>query len=358
MSTKKTREPQLIIASSPHIRSHKTTTSLMADVLIALLPAVIVATIVFGLRTLLLLAISITTAVLAEGLSQKIMKRPQTIQDLSSIVTAVILTLNLPVSMPIWQLIFGTLFAIIVVKITFGGIGENFVNPAMTARIVLVSAFGSSFAVNSQPLEWAKAFVNGSTAVDTMSSATVLAQLKDGSEALTTVPNITNLVFGTQATLAIGETSAFAILIGAIYLLIKGVIKWHIPLAYISTVAALSFIYGGFSGAYVLYHLLSGGLLFGAVFMATDYATSPLSNKGKLVFGIGLGLITCTIRFWGNLPEGVSFSIIIMNILTPHIDRYTRTKTHGKAERKAMDIEESKRLVKLRAKKEGGVKYE
>lgn len=313
----------------------------MADVLIALLPSLIVATMIFGLRTLLLLAISIASAVLAEGLSQKAMKRPQTIQDLSSVVTAVILTLNLPITIPIWQLIFGTFFAIIVVKTAFGGLGENIVNPAMTARIVLVSAFGSSFAVNSQPLEWARTFVNSSAiAVDATSSASVLGQLKNGTESL---PTIINLLFGTQGTLAIGETSAFAILLGAGYLLIRGVIKWHIPLAYIGTVAVLSFFYGGFSGSYVLYHLLSGGLLFGAVFMATDYATSPITNKGKIIFGIGLGLITCTIRFWGNLPEGVSFSIILMNIFTPHIDRYTRTKPLGKAEREALDFRESEK---------------
>ncbi|MGB4610981.1 MAG: RnfABCDGE type electron transport complex subunit D [Saccharofermentanales bacterium] len=334
MSKKSTEQKQLIIASSPHLRCHSTTTKVMGDVLIALLPIVIATAFIYGSRVLLSIAVASFTAILSEFLIQKAMKREQTIQNLSCIVTAVILVLNLPVDFPLWQLIIGTIFAIVVVKAAFGGIGQNFANPAVTTRIVMVSAFASSFAKNTEPLARALLLSNStpdpviSMSMDSYSSATILVLLKSGIEP-DKLRTLRDLILGIQKTTAIGETCAIAILIGGLYLLFKKIIKWHIPITYIGTVAVLSFLFGGFNTQYMLYHIFSGGLLFGAFFMATDYATSPLTDKGKIIFGISLGLLTSIIRFWSNLPEGVSFSILTMNILTPHIDRFTKEKPFG-----------------------------
>lgn len=334
MSAKSSEQNHLIIASAPHLHCHRTTTSVMGNVLIALMPIIIAVAFIYGCRVLLSIAVASVTALLAEYLIQKAMKRKQTIQDLSCIVTAVILVLNLPLDFPFWQLIIGTIFAIVVVKAAFGGLGQNFANPAVTTRIILVSAFASSFAKNTEPLARALRLSNSmldsgtGIALDSSSGATVLVFIKSGFD-----PNelrtLRDLLLGIQRTTAIGETCAIAILIGGLYLLFKKIIKWHIPITYIGTVAVLSFLYGGFDMQFMLYHLLSGGLLFGAFFMATDYATSPLTNKGKIVFGIGLGILTSVIRFWSNLPEGVSFSILTMNVLTPHIDRFTKEKPFG-----------------------------
>ncbi|NLJ70583.1 MAG: RnfABCDGE type electron transport complex subunit D [Clostridiaceae bacterium] len=334
ISAKSPEQNHLIIASGPHLRDHRTTTYIMGNVLIALLPIVVATAYIFGCRVFLSTAVAAITAILSEFLIQKAMKREQTIQNLSCLVTAVILVLNLPIDFPLWQLIIGTIFAIIVVKAAFGGLGQNFANPAVTTRIVLVSAFASSFAKNTEPLARALNFSNsaldsiaGST-IDSSSGATVLVLLKSGTHP-DELRTLRDLFFGIQKTTAIGETCAIAILLGGLYLLFKKIIKWHIPVSYIGTVAILSFLFGGFDMQFMLYHLFSGGLLFGAFFMATDYATSPLTDKGKIVFGIGLGILTSIIRFWSNLPEGVSFSILTMNILTPHIDRFTKEKPFG-----------------------------
>ena len=337
MSVKSSEQNQhnhLIIASAPHLRCDRTTTGVMANVLIALLPIVIATVLIYGSRVLLSIAVASITAVLAEFLIQKAMKRKQTIQDLSCIVTAAILVLNLPLDFPLWQLILGTIFAIVVVKAAFGGLGQNFANPAVTTRIVLVSAFTSSFAKNTEPLTRALNLSNSTldsiagTSMDSSSGATILVLMKAGTHT-DELCTLRDLFFGIQRTAAIGETCAIAILLGGFYLLFKKIIKWHIPISYIGTVAVLSFLFGGLDIQFMLYHLLSGGLLFAAFFMATDYATGPLTDKGKIIFGIGLGILTSVIRFWSNLPEGVSFSILTMNILTPHIDRFTKEKPFG-----------------------------
>lgn len=341
MSKQTELAPNLLISASPFIRDSKKTSTLMRDVLIALVPVIIAATLIFGTRTLLMLAVAIVTAVLTEFVAQKLMHRRQTIGDLSAVVTAVLLVLNLPVEFPIWQLILGTIFAIAIVKQVFGGIGQNFVNPAVTARVALVASFAGSFAINSRPVNWVlEALGNGA---DAASSASPLATMARGVEGLANAPDLSHMFWGAHDTLAIGETSMIALGLGLIYLLVRKVIKIHIPLAVLGTVALCAFFFGQFNLDFVLYQLMSGGIVFVAIFMATDYATSPLTNKGKIIFGIGVGLITCIIRFWGSLPEGASYALIIMNIFTPHIDRWTVRRVFGKEEpsKKLHSLEEA-----------------
>lgn len=314
----KEQAPVLLLSSSPHFHVNKSTNQVMLDVVIALVPALIAASAIFGLRVLLNVAVSVATCVVAEYASKRIMKRRNTISDLSAVVTGVILGLNVPAAMPVWQLMLGAVGAIVLAKEIFGGIGQNFVNPAMIARLMLVVSFGNSFQ-NSLPVN----------AVDAASSATPLAILKNGADAVANAPALQDMFLGVHGSLAVGETSALAILIGGAYLLIRKVIKPHIPLVYLSTVAILALLFSGFDVMFMVYQLLSGGLLFAAFFMATDYSTSPLTNKGKIVFAIGLGVLTAVIRFWGSLPEGVSYSIVIMNILTVHIDNWTRSPIFG-----------------------------
>ncbi len=333
----------LIIASSPHFRSNDCTSKIMLRVLIALVPLILAVAFIYGSRIFLSLAVAGITALISEYLIQKAMHRKVTVKDLSALVTAIILVLNLPVDFPLWQLILGTIFAIIVVKAAFGGIGQNFANPAITARIVLVSSFSASFMKASRPLERAIYYsippaqaavtqATSSASIDATSGATILSQIKPDAD-LSTIISARDLLFGIHNTSAVGETCIIAILIGGLFLLLTKTIKVHIPLSFIGTVALLSLLHSHFDWQYTFYQLTSGGLLFGAFFIATDYTTSPLTNKGKIVFGIGLGLITVLIRFYGNLPEGVSFAILTMNILTPHIDRLTGTKYFGSKKR-------------------------
>jgi electron transport complex protein RnfD len=340
-----------IITSSPYLRQAKNTRMIMLDVLIALLPCVVAATIIYGTRSLLIILVAVAFAVLSEGLARRVMKRPKTIGDLSAVVTGLILALNLPIDIPLWQVALGSVFAIVVCKQIFGGLGQNIFNPAMVTRIAMMSAFSASFMTASRPVQWildrfpdviaestATSSATASATMDAMSNPTPLQHFKDGGELFANVNNVfVNVFLGAHDTLAIGETCIAAILIGGMYLLLRGVIKFYIPVSYIGTVAVLSLIYGGFNLSFVGFQMVVGGLLFAAFFMATDYATSPLTNTGKVVYGIGLGLITCFIRFWGSLPEGVSYSIIIMNILTPHIDRWTRHKAFGQREKESMD---------------------
>lgn len=339
----KEQAPLLMITPSPHFHQRISTRMLMTDVLIALVPSVLAATLFYGPRTLLLLAVSITVCVLSEYVSRRVMRRSNTIGDLSAVVTAVILVMNVPVSMPLWQLALGAVAAIVVAKQIFGGIGQNFVNPAMIARIMLVTSFGSSFMRYSTPDFMIKHglvdHVSDLSKVDAITSASPLTALKLGAEGVANAPSLKDMIFGLHSTAAIGETCSIAILIGLAYLLIRKVIKIHIPLAYVGTVAILSLLYGGFDFNFMIYQILAGGLLFGAVFMATDYSTSPLTDKGKIIFGIGLGVITCLIRFWGSLPEGVSYSIVLMNIFTTHIDNWTRTPIFGAKEAEQLQKE-------------------
>lgn len=291
------------VMCSPHIHSGKSTAGIMGDVLIALLPATIAGTLIFGWHALLVIAVCVISAVLSEALFNILVKKEQTIGDLSAAVTGLLLALNLPADVPLWQAVIGSLFAIIVVKCLFGGIGKNLVNPAITARVFMLVAF-TSIAKPSFP-------------VDSVASATPLASEQ--------MPSLLDLFLGSYGG-AIGETSTLALLIGGIYLLVRGVISWHVPTVTILTVFAFSFFMEGFDALQALSLIMSGGLFIGAIFMATDYVTSPPTAWGKVIFGLGIGLLTCLIRYFGTYPEGVSFAILFMNILTPYISAWTKRK--------------------------------
>ena len=300
---------QLTLSACPHIHSGRTTSGVMLDVILALLPAVVAGAVIFGLRALLVLAVTLIACVGFEALYNLILKKEQTIGDLSAAVTGLLLGLNLPANIPLWQCVVGSLFAIIVVKCLFGGLGCNPVNPAITARVFMLIAFGS-MAKTSSPV-----------VVDAVSGATPLA-----TEAPTP---LLDLFLGLHGGV-IGETCAVALLLGLVYLLIRGVITWHIPVAFVGTVFVTSFFMEGLDLLAALAAVLSGGLLIGAIFMATDYVTSPATSWGKAIFGVGAGLITFLIRYFGVYPEGVSFAILFMNILTPYIDSWTKHKIFGR----------------------------
>lgn len=294
------------LSVSPHIHSGRSTAGIMRDVLIALLPATVAGTVIFGLRSLLVVALCVGFCVGFEALFNLIVKKDQTVGDLSAAVTGLLLGLNLPANVPLWQTAIGSLFAIVVVKCLFGGIGRNPVNPAISARVFMLLAF-SSMATSAFP-------------VDATSSATPLAMEK--------MPDLMTLFLGTHGG-AIGETCAAALLLGGVYLLVRRVISWHLPVAFIGSVFLFSLCMEGFDPTQALAMVLSGGLLIGAFFMATDYVTSPETAWGKVVFGLGAGLLTCVIRYFGEYPEGVSFAILFMNILTPFISKWTRHKVFG-----------------------------
>ncbi|MBR6537297.1 MAG: RnfABCDGE type electron transport complex subunit D [Lachnospiraceae bacterium] len=308
---------KLKLAVSPHIHSGQSTAGIMRDVIISLLPATIAGTVIFGLRSLLVVAICVAACVGFEALFNFIIKKDQTIGDFSAAVTGLLLALNLPANIPLWQCVVGALFAIVVVKCLFGGIGCNPVNPAITARVFMLIAFGS-MTVQAFP-----------TVVDTVSSATPLS-LGEGAA----MPDLLDLFLGLNGG-AIGETCVLALVLGFVYLLVRRVITWHIPVAYIGTVFVCSFFMEGMDFTSALAMILSGGLFIGAIFMATDYVTSPATAAGKLIFGLGAGLITFVIRYFGVYPEGVSFAILFMNILTPYIDSWTRHKVFGVGGKKA-----------------------
>lgn len=301
----------LRISVSPHIHSGRSTSGIMRDVIIALLPAAVMGTVIFGLRSLLVIAVCVLACVLFEALFNIIVKKDQTIGDFSAAVTGLLLALNLPANIPIWQCVIGSLFAIVIVKCLFGGIGHNPVNPAITARVFMLVAFGSMTSV-AYP-----------TLVDTVSGATPLPSIASGN-----IPKLSDLFFGLTGG-AIGETCAAALLVGFVYLLVRRVITWHIPVSFVGSVFVFSLLAEGFDFTKALALILSGGLFIGAIFMATDYVTSPATAKGKLVFGIGAGLLTFLIRYFGVYPEGVSFAILFMNILTPYIDALTAHKVFG-----------------------------
>ena len=308
---------QVKLSVSPHIHSGKSTTGIMLDVLIALLPTTVAGTIIFGLRSLLVVAACVISCVGFEALFNLIVKKKQTVGDLSAAVTGLLLALNLPASIPIWQCVIGSLFAIVVVKCLFGGIGCNPVNPAITARVFMLVAFGSM----------AKAGVP--TIVDTVSSATPLS-----AGAQQALPTLSQLFFGLHGG-AIGEVCIAALLVGMLYLLARHVITWHIPVTFIATVFVASFFMEGMNAGAALSMILSGGLFLGAIFMATDYVTSPATAWGKILFGVGAGLITFMIRYFGTYPEGVSFAILLMNIVNPYIENLTKHKVLVKGGKKA-----------------------
>ena len=308
---------KLVVSASPHLRTKDTTTRIMLDVIIALIPALIASIVLFGPRVLAVTATSVISAVLSEYVARKVMKRHNTIQDLSAVVTGLILAFNLPVSIPLWMAAIGSFFAIVVVKQFFGGIGQNFANPAITARIILLLSFGQAMGNWTAPLSWK---------TDAVSTATPLAIV--GGEADEALPSLLEMFLGIRGG-CLGETCSVALIIGGIYLIARKVISPKIPVAYIGTVAVVMLIAGKFDLGFVAYQLMSGGLLLGAFFMATDYSTSPIKSNAKIVFGIGCGLLTCVIRLFASLPEGVSFAILIMNLLVPHIETVMAPKPFG-----------------------------
>lgn len=317
------------VSSSPHLKDTKTVSSVMRDVLIALAPALIGSVIYFSFRALIIVAISILSCVLFEYLYNLIFKKKQTIGDLSAAVTGTLLGFNIPVTAPVWMPVIGGAFAILVVKMLYGGIGKNIVNPALAGRVFLFLCFADKMtgwvAVNSaldHTAEKLPLFKN----VDVVSTATPLAYLKNGDPSLLSDIPIGNAFMGAVGG-CIGETSAALLIIGGLYLIYKKVITWHIPVAYIGTVAVITFLFPTFTEItrleFMSYHLFSGGLMIAAIFMATDYATSPVTPLGRIIYGVGCGLITVFIRYFGAFPEGASFGILLMNFLAWFIDKHT-----------------------------------
>lgn len=302
------------VSSSPHIRSKDNISNIMRDVLIALLPATAAGIYFFRTQALLVILVSVFSCVGAEALWQKATGQKIKVGDYSAAVTGLLLAFNLPPSVPLWIPVVGGAFAIIIVKQFFGGLGQNFMNPALAARAFLLAS-------------WPVLMTNWT--VDGVTSATALGILKEGGNAL---PSLWNLFIGNVGG-CIGETSAAALLIGALYLLYKRIISWRIPVTYIGTVFILTWILGrnGMFTGNPLIEILAGGLMLGAFFMATDYSTSPITPWGQVVMGIGCGVLTSIIRVYGGYPEGVSYSILIMNLFVPIVDKFTTPKVFGGA---------------------------
>lgn len=308
---------KLIVSSSPHVLDDDTTQRIMLDVVIALLPATIASIYYFGTNAAFIIFLSILTAVATEAGIQKWLGRPVTINDYSAVVTGLLLALNIPASAAWWMPVIGSFFAIAIVKQVFGGIGHNFMNPALAGRIFLTLSWTDRMTAWIAP------------GVDAVSTATPLAALKEAGGALpTSMPPLVNTILGNTGG-SMGETSAILLILGGGYLVYKGVISWKIPGIYVGTVALLTLLYGGFDFTFMLYHIFSGGLMLGAIYMATDYASSPVTPKGRIYFAIGCGLLTSIIRFFGSYPEGVAFSILIMNVASPLIDRFTSPRVFG-----------------------------
>ena len=320
---------KLIATSNPHIRGSETTRSIMLDVIIAMLPALAFAIFNFGLRALTLTAVSVVACIFWEWLYRKLMKKPQSIGDLSCVVTGMLLAFVCPVQMPYWMILIGDPFSIVVVQQLFGGIGKNFVNPALAGRAVLLASYAGTMTSWVDPAA-GKAPIIGSVA-DVVTTATPLAVMKTGDfAALTDTYNVGNMFIG-QIPGSLGEVSALALLIGGAYLIWRKVINWQTPVSYIATVAVLTFLFPkqGSGLEWMLYSVFGGGLFLGAFFMATDYATSPVTKKGQLIFGIGCGLFTVLIRYFGSYNEGVCYSIMVMNLLVALIDKYTKPTRFG-----------------------------
>lgn len=300
-----------LVTSSPHIRSKMSTDKIMLFVILALLPGTLVGIVNFGVQSLINILVCIISAVFFEWLYQKMMKRPIRIKDLSAVLTGLLLGLNIPATLPYWMSVLGSFFAIIIVKQLFGGIGQNFVNPALAARAFLLISF------TGQMTTWE---------LDGISGATPLGILKEGG----TLPKLMDTFIGHIGG-SIGEVSAIALLVGGLFLIGLKVISYRIPLYYIGSVALMIILFGGhgLDLEFLGYHIFSGGLMIGAFFMATDYTTSPITAKGQIIMGIGCGILTALIRLFGGYPEGVSFAILIMNLFVPLIDRYTIPKAFG-----------------------------
>ena len=304
-----------VVSGTPHVRSKESIQSIMRDVIIALVPATAAGIYYFGLRALILIVAAIISAVFFEWLYEKITKKPVTINDLSAVVTGLLLAMNLPASAPVWVAIVGSAFAIIFAKQLFGGLGQNFINPALAGRAFLLASY---------PTEMTTWVVPNGLAADAATYATPLAQLKNG----TLDASLAQLVMG-QVGGTIGETCAIALIIGGIYLLYKHVISWKIPVIYIATVFILFAVIGRHGMRMPVQEIFAGGVMLGGIFMATDYASSPVTPKGQIIFAVGAGLLTYLIRTFGGYPEGVSYSILIMNCCVPLIERFTEPAIFG-----------------------------
>lgn len=309
---------KLHISPAPHIHQKGGFTwSIMLDVVIALLPVAVAGIVIFGIQALWTILVCVASAVAAEFLFNLCVHKKQTVSDLSAVVTGLLLALNLSTAVPLWQCALGSVFAIVVVKCLFGGLGQNIANPAIAARVFMLLTFGAVGAVANP------------TIVELATSATPLAALNQGAEvAAAEAPGIMTLLLGLHGG-TIGETCAVALLAGFAYLVIRKVIKWYVPATYIATVFVCYLLSGGFDVTFALQHVLAGGLLLGAVFMATDYVTTPATNLGRVVFCLGCGLLTFAIRQFGMYPEGVSIAILTMNLLTPFIADFTKKRTLG-----------------------------
>ncbi|MBQ9827679.1 MAG: RnfABCDGE type electron transport complex subunit D [Lachnospiraceae bacterium] len=308
-------EKKLILSSSPHLTSQATTRGIMRDVIIALIPALIASVIYFGYDSIITVCACVASCVLFEWISRKVMKRKNTVGDLSAVVTGLLLAFNLPAGIPVYICIIGGVAAIVVCKQMFGGIGNNFTNPALTARIILLVSFASAMTRFPTPFAWID------SSIDAVTGATPLGLIAEGGGS---VPSYMDLFLGNHGG-SLGETCALALILGGIYLVARKVISAVIPLVYIGTVFLFSFALGQDP----VVQILSGGLMLGAIFMATDYVTSPMTIKGKVIYALGCGFLTVCIRTFAALPEGVSYSIVLMNILTPLIDRGTMNRVFG-----------------------------
>ena len=305
------RNGNLIVTASPHIKGGASTNRIMLDVLIALVPAFAASIYIFGPRSALVVCVCAAACVLSEFVFEKALKRPVTVGDFSACVTGVLLGFNLPVTIPLWQAVFGSAVAIILVKQLFGGLGKNFANPAITARIIMLLAFSVTMT------NW--------TLPDGVTGATPLTMLAKGADGL---PGLKDMLLGLHGG-SLGETCSAALMLGGVYLIARRVISWHTPVVFIAVVFALT----AALGQDPVYHILSGGVMLGAFFMATDYVTTPMTWPGKIIFGAGAGILTAVFRVYGNYPEGVSFAILFMNILTPYTNRLTIRKVLGEKEK-------------------------
>ncbi len=341
MNTENTvkQRKMLTVSASPHAKSPITTKHIMLDVIIAMCPALLWSAYIFGARAITVTAISVVSCVIFEFLYRKLMKKPCAVGDLSAVVTGILLAFTLPVSVPLWLPVIGAFFAIVIVKQLYGGIGKNVVNPALAARVFLFVAFPTELTAFTPANSYLPAFkVNvNKMAADFAAGATPLVNLKAG-----TAPtdDVVSCVLGSIPG-TLGEVSGSLLILGGLYLLFKKVITWHIPVTYIGTVALLTFIFPAGSIAradFMLYELFTGGLMLAAIFMATDYTTSPVSKLGRIIYGVGCGLITVFIRYFGGYPEGVSFAILIMNLFVWYLDRYTKPIVFGGAKRNEAKI--------------------
>ena len=321
-------ENKLIVSSSPHIRSNEDTSYIMKQVTIALLPAAVAGIYFFRLSALSAMFFCILGTVGSEFLFQKLLKKESSIGDYSAVVTGLLLAFNVPASLPWWMCLLGGAFAIIVVKLLFGGIGNNFLNPALASRAFLLASFPVAMTAWTAP--GATNWIGKN--IDAVSSATPLSFLKQGADGVSALAqnniSLTDMIVGNIGG-SLGETSAILLILGGVYLMYKGIINYVIPVAYIVTVFILTFLFSGFDLTFAIYQLFAGGLMLGAFFMLTDYTTSPMTKKAQIIYAVVAGVLTTVIRMYGGYPEGVSYSILLVNVLTPLLDKYVKNRVFG-----------------------------